>query len=475
MRVRDGAGTSIARTEPLEVPPAQPPDEARVPLGPSPPRARASEAPPLREGLLGILSRPSVRAVAIGASGLAGLVGAAQSQAATVAPPTTVFLGMNPGASHESSELASRVQGQLRVLRPATQQDKIAINGRSFDLAQAPDRVAFGRALGLSAERAEALGKVLEQAGENAKDEVAQLAQTFRDAEAGRIQMSRLVLSGHSVGMGVWGDSNGTLTFDILGKLTQLFPRGAEQVKHLAFSACYTGGGSGVLKYQEIFPKLESVWAYDGSAPGSYSGAVPHLLRWENATREGATRLDRDLAKNTRKGENVAVWTKARGYDNGKPDAQLALVKASYEQSREVVERFRSGEESVSDPTQGPLRQHLDRIQGLLARTDLDADFRSTITTERELVVRLLGYKNIAGMFQTLNGAEIQLQFTAQNLPVPNFTTLSRKAALTTIAEYQAKLGESPAPRARALLEKLDKTLVELSPEAVPAGWIGAF
>lgn len=422
-----------------------------------------------------MLDRPSVKAVLVGSTGLAGLLGVAQSHAAPIqGTPTTVFLGMNPGASHEATELASRAQGQLRVLRPAQQQDKISVAGRTFDLSEAGGRVAFGRQLGLSPERAEALAKVLDQAGEKARDEVALLAQTFRDAETGTIRMERLVLSGHSVGMGVWGDANGTLTFDVLGKLSQLFPRSADQVKHLAFSACYTGGASGVLRYQEIFPKLESVWAYDGSAPGSYSGAVPHLLRWEAATRGQGT-LSRDLAKNTRKGENVAVWTKAKGYDNGRPDAKLALVRAAYDQSRAVVERFRSGEESVTDPSRGPLRDHLHQIQGLLARTDLDDDFRQTLTSERELVVRLLGYKNIAAMFQTLNGAEIRAQFTSAGLPAPDFGTLSRKDGLAAISAFDAKLANTENARARNLLDKLTKTLVDLSPEAVPPGWIGAF
>ena len=40
-----------------------------------------------------------------------------------------------------------------------------------------------------------------------------------------------------------------------------------------------------LIGFREMFPKLKTVWAYGDSAPGTWSGAMPHNRRWEGATR----------------------------------------------------------------------------------------------------------------------------------------------------------------------------------------------
>ena len=222
------------------------------------------------------------------------------------------------------------------------------------------------------------MATVLSDTGEGARDEAAQLARIFREAETGKRTIERIVFSGHSIGSVIWGDGNGMLQFTTIGKLALVFPKAAAQVEDLMIAACYSGGESNMENYRAMFPNLKTAWAYDGSAPGSVSGAIPHILRWEKATRgPTADALKRTLAEGTRKGENVAVWTVTKGYNNGQPQMSLEDARKAWADGKDIVAGFQSGATVVDDPQSGPLRQHYNAIQRMLGRSDLPADERA--------------------------------------------------------------------------------------------------
>ena len=68
-------------------------------------------------------------------------------------------------------------------------------------------------------------GQVLERTGHRAKDEMAQVIEVYVQAETGVRDMQRMVLSGHSVGDQIWGDSNGDLDFSLFEELASILPR----------------------------------------------------------------------------------------------------------------------------------------------------------------------------------------------------------------------------------------------------------
>jgi hypothetical protein len=427
---------------------------------------------------------PAVSGVMLGvaAFGTLGAAAPTEAHAATVTTqPTTqarnrsiVYVGMNPGSSYELQELRSKLgASSITAVTPGTQ-DKATVRGVQYDLATDEGRMGFANALGLPQDRARALAEVLETTGDNARDEIAQLAKIFREVDRGERSIERIVLSGHSVGTSVWGDNNGSLYFSKLGDLALVFPRAAGQVQDLMLAACYSGGEAKMENYLAIFPNLKTVWAYDGSAPGAASGAVTHLLRWERATRGDATSLSRDVAKNSRKGENVATWSTARGYDNGMERGPLSADRERYESTHSIVASYLSGDQAVQDPQSGPLRNHYNSIQRLLGRPDLAAEERPQLEAERDQVIRLLFYQNVRTMFQTVYGNQIRAGFTELGLPAPDFSTLSRKDALERITQYDAKLAETPgaSTAARSLSTRLNDGLVRLSPQAIPAAWI---
>ncbi len=390
-----------------------------------------------------------------------------------------VLVGMNESSAHEAAHLKGRGVNVTHV-KDAKVNDTITTRdaqGRSqtHDLSTPEGSKAFALTLGLPAEQTAKIADAIHGTGADARDELAQLAQIWAGAERGGQIPSRLVLSGHNVGSGTWGDDNGMLRFDDIGKLAEAMPRAARSVEDLHLSACYSGGEPLMDKYRGMFPNAKTIWAYTGSAPGSYSGATGHLSRWDTATRGTKETLSRDLAAGTRKGENVAVWSKEHGYMDGSAPAPLAEVRDTVTRGQATFDRFSSGAEKVADPQTGPLRAHYNDVQRLLQHPELPASERAALENRRDATIRLLYYsKTVAGNFQNAHGAQVKSGFEALGLSVPDFKSLSRADALGKIAEFEAKLASAnPAPaEAQRLLPLLTDGLRDLKATRIPETWV---
>jgi hypothetical protein len=443
--------------------------------------------------LAALLGATQIFAVASGA--LLGTMGTAfaetrSAQATNVREKGVVFVGMNEGSAHEVEALKKRTA--VTAVFNGHKSDSIRVGRTDFDLASAEGRAGFVAALGLEGDRAAALVLLIESTGVNARDEMAQLAKIYRQVDLGERAIERMVLSGHSVGSGIWGDGNGSLSFSNLAKLSAIFPRAAAGVQHLIVAACYSGGQGTMDNFRAIFPNVKTIWAYSGSAPGSYSGAVPHLLRWEQGTKKGAG-LDRAVVQGIRKGENVAVWTAERGYDNGQAPQELSSVREAYEQSKPLVAEFKSGAQVVANSQEGPLRNHYNHLQRLLGRADLPASERETLSTERDFVIRLLYWDNVRSFFQATHVRAIAAAYAELGLPAPDFSKMSRKEAVETVEKFQLAADHRvPARQSRTtrghesivaddrvptgaieyLRGVLQNGLIDLQPEHVPEAWL---
>jgi hypothetical protein len=265
------------------------------------------------------------------------------------------------------------------------------------------------------------------------------------------------------------------LRFDTLGKLAEAMPRAARSVEDLHLSACYSGGQPLMEKYRAMFPNVKTIWAYSGSAPGSYSGAVTHQARWESATRGTKADLDRAIAERTRKGENVAVWTVAHGYNDGRPPAPLSEVRQAVQRNQPTFDRFMSGQEAVADPQTGALRDFYNQVQRLLQHPELPRAEHAPLEALRDTTIRLLYYsKTVAPKFAEHHAATIRAGFEAVGMTPPDFKSLSRADALAQIAQFEQKLA-STTPRPAAadrLLPLLTNGLRDLKPSHIPEAWI---
>jgi hypothetical protein len=390
-----------------------------------------------------------------------------------------VLFGVNEGASHEASFLRGR-GNNVTLVKDGAVNDQITTrdaNGTTVThkLDTPEGARSFALTLGLPAEQTAKVAEVIQHAGHDIRDEMAQLAQVWAQAERGGQMPSRMVLSGHSTGRSVWGDGNGSLEFQTLAKLADAMPRAARSVQDLHMSACYSGGQGLMEQYRSIFPNAKTIWAYTGSAPGAHSGATTHMARWDNATRGDAGSLDRALADRTRKGENVAVWSADRGYMDGRPPAPLDEVRRAVQQGQATYDRFSRGDEAVSNPGSGPLREHYNQIQRLLQHPDLPRADRPGLEAQRDATIRLLYFtKNVAPRFQETHGAAIRDGFGALGMSAPNFSTLSRADAMRVVSEFERKAAStSPLPAAaQRLLPMLTDGLRDLKASQIPDSWI---
>lgn len=390
-----------------------------------------------------------------------------------------LLVGMNATAQHEVDQLRARGQNVTHV-KDLKENDKITTRDATgtsvtHDLATEAGARSFALTLGLPAEQTAKIASAIHGAGTDARDEMAQIAQVWAKAEQGGQIPARLVLSGHNVGSGVWGDDNGRVSFDSLGQLAEAMPRAARSVEDLHLSACYSGGQPAMEKYRAMFPNAKTIWAYTGSAPGSYSGATGHQSRWESATRGDKASLDRAVAAGTRKGENVAVWSAQHGYVDGNPPAPLATVRSAVQNGEATFQRFNTGADKVQDTQSGPLREYYNQVQRLLQHPELPAAERPQLEARRDQTIRLIYYsKTVAPKFAEHHAGAIRDGFAAAGLPAPSFGTLTRAEGMAQISQFEAKVAGMNPPNAAAtrLLTLLQDGLRDLKPSTIPDGWV---
>jgi hypothetical protein len=149
-------------------------------------------------------------------------------------------------------------------------------------------------------------------------DQMADMMTMFSNAENGKYQLERLVLSGHHAAGKMWGDYTGkhepgkVLLERDLPNLVAVFPDAAAQVEDLMFSACNTK--EQVDLCTKLFPNLKSVWVYEGYSPNIKQGSAQHITQWERKTQEDQLPRRRD------KLGNAEIWTSEKGFlvDPGK-------------------------------------------------------------------------------------------------------------------------------------------------------------
>ncbi len=153
-------------------------------------------------------------------------------------------------------------------------------------------------------------------------DQMADMMEMFWNAENGKYQLERLVLSGHHAGGEMWGDYTGkhepgaVLLSRDLPNLAAAFPDAAAQVEDIMFSACNSKEQVELCK--GLFPNLKSVWIYEGYSPTVKQGSAQHITQWERKTRGDQLPRRRD------KLGNAEIWTSAKGFlvEPGKPTGE---------------------------------------------------------------------------------------------------------------------------------------------------------
>jgi len=395
-----------------------------------------------------------------------------------------LVLGMNPHPETEAEAIhRSNPRARVTTLQDTVRNDQVLTSSpeggaRLHDLKGEAGIQSFVATLELPWAQSQRVAAAIAGAGEDARDELAQLAQVWARAEKGGVIPSRLVLSGHSGGSSLWGEErgfkNGVLSRDHIAQLAAALPRAAAGVEDLCVAACYNGGQTSVAAWRAVFPQVRTVWAYQGSAPGAASGSMAHLARWEKATRGEVDALQADAARGLRKGENLAVWSRRDGYQTATVSANTDELRTRYATGQVTFERYFQGTEGVRDAQRGPLREHYNTLQSLLGRPEVSASERVGLERARDQTLRVLFYGNVAAHFQQAHHSSLQRGFAALGWSAPDFSQLGRGEALSVIHSFETELSRRhpPPPEARRLLPLLTEGLRELRRDRVPENWL---
>lgn len=459
-----------------------------------------------------------------------------------------LFIGMGDASEHEAANARRMVPAGVDVafigdskagddvIRVAIGRRKVTFNLTDSDQRTAFVAQAFTPALGQSAQ--ECLLEALEPPGwgfQDSLDEVAHAALRMYAAETslGAIKIEQLSISGHSAGSGIWGDTNGLLSMTSLEALCAAFPSAAAQVKSVSILACNHLHPTNVVALQRLFPNLLRAFGYSNSAPGTWVGAIPHYLVWQElqadpsvpeitpsvmmarleaqqqqARARGDQRDPFYLA--TRKAHHIATWDRAssqyRFWEEDEtgdwiphakampvagvrgPDPALAERRRRVEDLEPEFDELLAGvhpevELREVDPQTGFPRDFYNactRLTGTLGLTD-EALLWARSLQERALCACYYGrvLEKFANRYNSLIiGGNFELSgvgLEGKNGAQLTARTLLRKGMLDYCAEVRAKVAQlersgRPANNARQLSTVLDTLIVGF--QNIPITWL---
>jgi hypothetical protein len=390
----------------------------------------------------------------------------------TPAPPpgVTGYIGLNPGANKEAKQLRNATRQQvLTSLNDPEAEKKLKQNPAVFDFVA--DELGISPLDDL--QRWDEATDVLLEADPNLREQLADMMRWFHQAEAGQVTLERLVLSGHSNGVEIWGDSPadaeskpGTMLVERdLGTMVKVFPTAAAQVQDIMFSACFSIAA--VELVIEMFPNLRTCWSYSAYSPDIAGGSGGHMATWAAATEGEGT-----LEKSDKRGSN-ALWTREKGYIVGDPAAAAVgpLYTEVVRKWRTLVEPMYSGEKDVP---KSELDTFYPKIQELYVHPGASADQRKAAAEARDITLRLRFWTTVREKFGTVHGAELQPAYDAIGVKPPNWSTLTRVGLKAHIDEVDKALkAHEDKTAARDTIKKLLKGgLFQLDPNVIKSGWI---
>lgn len=379
-----------------------------------------------------------------------------------------LYIGLTPGGASEALALGSCGAKVLHVGN-SKKPDYVIINGKSYNLSTSMDRQELAGALKFTEYQRKTVRHILKDCNKTSRDEIETLVLRWAIADYGEAIPNRMVISSHSAGAGLFWGKNGKISSIQVKDLAAVFPIAAKAIEHLHLSACYSANG--IVDWTSAFPNLQTIWAYSGPAPGNSHGALAHLRIWEKATRGNRMRLHRAAAKDTRRGENVTIWSRIDGLEQ-KEIQDIETIRVREAASRHIFDEFFTGLKIVVNTGAGPLRDYYDTIQAFLNHPLLQPAERPTLEKKRDTTIRLIFYeKEIRKRFQAAYGTQISAGFRFCGLTIPNFGTLNRKQAMAVILEFKKKVGSNPPAASRECL-RLVVGLHDLDTQIIPSDWV---
>ena len=385
-----------------------------------------------------------------------------------VAVPSAIgYIGMNPAAAKEAKALkyVSKDQVLISLDDPEAQKGLITDHGvgkfvyKELGIDPSKDVDKFIKAY-----------KTLKAVGIFARDQMGHMMKWFRGAEQGKYTLERLVLSGHSDGVNLWGDSEDDhepgsfLLHRDLANIAGVFPKAAGQVQDIMFSACWSVVA--IKKMTEIFPNLQTAWGYIGFSPSIGQGSARHIQKWEMTTRGDKTPKKRD-----RRGK-AAIWTRADGYVAGSPaDFDLKELKDHFNAN---VPRTASMYEGNEELDGGFLRDLYFTLQLISIHPEATSAEIKQARDFLEKTLRLRYWNVIISKFRSNHADVIAKAYKGFPVADPKKAGYKNRGRLKAhIEEIKAELGKKAhADMSTYVTTLLEPGLWELKPEVIPDEWI---
>lgn len=366
-----------------------------------------------------------------------------------------LYVGLNPDSQGKEGAFLTGLAHTSRVAHDATVTADLAT-------AEGVDRAVAG--LGLTRGVAGDVREALLRASPSERGELMQIAHVWSKAYQGEDVPSRLVLSGHSTGDFVFGETHGyrALQFESVRALAKAMPQAASRVEDIQFAACFTyrqiSTDEKRAPWLEAFPGLKTMWGYASKSP---LAPLEHLRQWERGTR-GAS--DRVTSAANQLPPGVATWDVTHGYrGNVESKEQLLARKRADDAQLAALLDGRVALDGHYDPRADLPYQTCRKLEG---RPDLSAEERAAMKAQGDRYLRLRMYDSTRVAFADSEQGTLAAGYAALGRSVPPYGELDRRQACTyasrALREIGARLddaGRPPSPAGRAALERLRESL----------------
>jgi hypothetical protein len=393
-----------------------------------------------------------------------------QRQPKTKPPPAggnILYVGMNNFAP-EVAALRNLYKGTGVTLTPVTltQEEKttqtVATGSTKFNLTTDAGIDDFAKALSLDASKTKIVAELLKNAAAFDRDDMAHVIAVYAMTEAdGKDRMSRVVLSGHSRGEKIFAKGDkGDIYFTFLVALAGVFPKAAGQTKHLMGAACFAGDEDTIVDlYQPAFPKLVTFAGWTFFSPTGAEG-VSKIRDWAKIT-------DVDPKTLPKPATGEATWESGT-YHGGNPQQSAADTMNSLRLQESVVFDDYFNGDKVSKPYSGDLVDYYVKANSAARRRAISGADHDYAQLHADQAFRLRFWSTQVQNFWQTHRTQIQKGYGSAS--VPNYGTMTRKAALKAIADFPG-VAKGPAAEQAAAQQLLDG-LKNLDPTIMKESWI---
>jgi hypothetical protein len=364
---------------------------------------------------------------------------------------TTGFLGLNPGADAEAAKLKKTTREDVLVsLNDPAAEAKLKEDPGVADFVF--DELGFS--VGDFA-RWDKATDVLLTANKHIREQLAEIMRWFNQAENGAIILDRLVLSGHSNGVELWGESErgaeskpGTMLIDRdLGAIADVFPKAAAQVEDIMFSACFSINAVNLVI--KVFPNLQTAWSYSAYSPSIKQGSAEHVAEFTRAT-EGSGTLKRANRRGT-----SALWTRQKGFVVGDPSLAAAgpIYTEAIRKWDEIAQPMYDG--TGADLSKESLNPVYGAIQAMIVHAGTPADRKESGERVMQILLRLRFWPRVRERFGAEYHGVLQPIYDALGMTQPDWSSITRKALKAHVDA--AKLAFEEKPEAKTQQELFDR------------------